>query len=66
MFKIQHPYVWLFCGFAAIGACLYGYDGVYFNGTSTLVVECLMGVDVFIRHFGHRNADGDYEISLPA
>lgn len=22
-----------------------------------------MGVDVFIRHFGHRNADGDYEIS---
>ena len=27
------------------------------------VVECLMGVDVFIRHFGHRNADGDYEIS---
>ncbi|RSM07759.1 hypothetical protein CEP52_005016 [Fusarium oligoseptatum] len=55
MFKIQHPYVWLFCGFAAIGACLYGYDGVYFNGTSTL--------DVFIRHFGHRNADGEYEIS---
>ncbi|RSL81852.1 hypothetical protein CEP51_005561 [Fusarium floridanum] len=55
MFKIQHPYVWLFCGFAAIGACLYGYDGVFFNGVSTL--------DVFIRHFGDRNADGEYEIS---
>lgn len=26
MGKIQHPYVWLFCGFAALGACLYGYD----------------------------------------
>lgn len=34
--RIQYPYIWLFCGFAALGACLYGYDGVYFNGVSTL------------------------------
>ncbi|KAH6975317.1 hypothetical protein BKA56DRAFT_87590 [Ilyonectria sp. MPI-CAGE-AT-0026] len=55
MSRIQYPYVWLFCGFAALGACLYGYDGVYFNGVSTL--------DVFVRHFGHRNKNGEYEIS---
>jgi SP family sugar:H+ symporter-like MFS transporter len=55
MAKLKYPYIWLFCGFAALGACLYGYDGVYFNGVSTL--------DVFISHFGERNADGDYEIS---
>jgi SP family sugar:H+ symporter-like MFS transporter len=36
MAKIKYPYIWLFCGFAALGACLYGYDGVYFNGVSTL------------------------------
>ena len=36
MKTIQYPYIWLFCGFAALGACLYGYDGVYFNGVSTL------------------------------
>ncbi|KPM36606.1 hypothetical protein AK830_g9949 [Neonectria ditissima] len=52
---IRYPYIWLFSGFAALGACLYGYDGVYFNGVSTL--------DVFLRHFGHRNDDGEYEIS---
>ncbi|KAH7152784.1 general substrate transporter [Dactylonectria macrodidyma] len=86
--RIQYPYVWLFCGFAALGACLYGYDGVYFNGVSTLGEEardppCLLGKpsnekydetisgsktdvdakDVFLRHFGHRNADGEYEMS---
>lgn len=33
----QHIYAWLFCGFAALGACIYGYDGVYFNGVSSLV-----------------------------
>lgn len=33
---IKYPYVWLCCGFAALGACLYGYDGVYFNGVSSL------------------------------
>lgn len=33
---IKYPYIWAFCGFAALGACLYGYDGVYFNGVSTL------------------------------
>jgi hypothetical protein len=35
-FRIRHPYVWLCCGFAALGACLYGYEGVYFTGVSTL------------------------------
>jgi hypothetical protein len=33
---IKHPYVWLCCSFAALGACLYGYEGVYFTGVSTL------------------------------
>lgn len=33
---IQYPYVWIFCGFASLGAFLYGFDGVYFNGVSTL------------------------------
>lgn len=36
MAAIKYPYVWLFCGFASLGAFLYGYDGVYFNGVSTL------------------------------
>lgn len=53
--KLQYPYVWLFCGFAALGACLYGYDGVYFNGVSTL--------DVFVHHFGQEQPDGTYAIS---
>ncbi|KAH6889728.1 general substrate transporter [Thelonectria olida] len=52
---IKYPWVWLYCGFAALGACLYGYDGVYFNGVSTL--------DVFLRDFGHRNGHGEYVIS---
>lgn len=38
---IQYPYVWLCCGFAALGACLYGYDGVYFNGVSSLGTHAL-------------------------
>ncbi|KAF4962259.1 hypothetical protein FSARC_9648 [Fusarium sarcochroum] len=54
MTKIQYPYVWLCCGFAALGACLYGYDGVYFNGVSTL--------DVFVRHFGEKNSDDEWHI----
>lgn len=37
MARINHPYAWAFCAFAALGACLYGYDGVYFNGVSSLV-----------------------------
>lgn len=36
MAAIKYPYIWAFCGFAALGACIYGYDGVYFNGVSTL------------------------------
>jgi SP family sugar:H+ symporter-like MFS transporter len=55
MAQIKYPYIWLFCGFAALGACLYGYDGVYFNGVSTL--------DVFIHHFGELGEDGEYFIS---
>ncbi|KAL1650374.1 hypothetical protein SLS58_001191 [Diplodia intermedia] len=54
--RIEHPYAWLFCGFAALGACLYGYDGVYFTGVSAM--------DVFVEHFGTPKADGSggYEI----
>lgn len=55
MLKIQHPFAWLFCAFAALGACLYGYDGVYFTGVTA--------IDKFIEHFGTRNSDGTYEIS---
>lgn len=49
MAKIQYPYVWLFCGFAALGACLYGYDGVYFNGVSTLG-EQFSCQDIIMKH----------------
>lgn len=35
-FRLKYPYVWLFCAYASLGAFLYGYDGVYFNGVSTL------------------------------
>ncbi|KAF5235927.1 hypothetical protein FAUST_6845 [Fusarium austroamericanum] len=40
-----------------LGACLYGYEGVYFTGVSTL--------DVFVRDFGTpvSGAEGKYEIS---
>ncbi|OGM44197.1 putative sugar transporter protein [Aspergillus bombycis] len=33
---IKNFYAWLFCAFAALGACLYGYDGVYFTGVSAM------------------------------
>ncbi|KAF4945765.1 hypothetical protein FGADI_11697 [Fusarium gaditjirri] len=52
---VKYPYVWLCCGFATLGACLYGYDGVYFTGVSTL--------DVFVRDFGTRGDDGGFHIS---
>jgi SP family sugar:H+ symporter-like MFS transporter len=55
MAKLKHPYAWLFCAFAALGACLYGYDGVYFTGITAM--------DAFIRHFGSQQADGTYTIS---
>ena len=55
MARISYPYAWLFCAFAALGACLYGYDGVYFTGVTAM--------DVFIRHFGDRKPDGTYAIS---
>ncbi|KAK6004815.1 hypothetical protein QM012_007594 [Aureobasidium pullulans] len=51
----QHIHAWLFCGFAALGACIYGYDGVYFNGVSSL--------DIFVRHFGTKTTDGQYKLS---
>ncbi|KAF5685626.1 hexose facilitator [Fusarium denticulatum] len=54
-FVVKYPYVWLCCGFAALGACLYGYEGVYFTGVSTL--------DVFVRDFGTRGGDGEFHIS---
>ncbi|KAF5652266.1 hexose facilitator [Fusarium sp. NRRL 25303] len=54
-FVVKYPYVWLCCGFAALGACLYGYEGVYFTGVSTL--------DVFVRDFGTRGDDGEFHIS---
>ncbi|KAF5721840.1 hexose facilitator [Fusarium globosum] len=54
-FVVKNPYVWLCCGFAALGACLYGYEGVYFTGVSTL--------DVFVRDFGTRGDDGEFHIS---
>ncbi|EGU85917.1 hypothetical protein FOXB_03584 [Fusarium oxysporum f. sp. conglutinans Fo5176] len=56
---VKYPYVWLCCGFAALGACLYGYEGVYFTGVSTLA-DCQ---DVFVRDFGTRGDDGEFHIS---
>lgn len=54
--SIPYPFAWLFCGFAALGACLYGYDGVYFTGITAM--------DVFIRHFGDLDpTTGQYAIS---
>ncbi len=55
MFRLNNPYAWLFCGFAALGACLYGYDGVYFTGVSAM--------NVFVRHFGDLQPDGTYVLS---
>ncbi|KAK8167063.1 general substrate transporter [Phyllosticta citrichinensis] len=49
-FKIKYPWACAFCAFAVLGACLYGYDGVYFNG------------DIFVQHFGTRKSDGTYKI----
>ncbi|KXT09458.1 hypothetical protein AC579_8670 [Pseudocercospora musae] len=46
---------WVFSAFAALGACIYGYDGVYFNGVTAL--------DVFIRNFGSHTRDDTYAIS---
>ncbi|KAF2703973.1 general substrate transporter [Pleomassaria siparia CBS 279.74] len=55
MGKIKCPYVWLFCAFAALGACQYGYDGVYFSG--------IQAMSTFVQHFGTRQPDGTYAIS---
>ncbi|KAI0154790.1 general substrate transporter [Xylariaceae sp. FL1272] len=51
----QYLWAWIFCTFAALGAWLYGYDGVYFTGVSEL--------DVFQRTFGSLQSDGTYGIS---
>jgi SP family sugar:H+ symporter-like MFS transporter len=53
--KLEHPYAWLFCAFAALGACLYGYDGVYFTGVTA--------IETFIEHFGTKQSDGTFAIS---
>ncbi|KAE8150769.1 general substrate transporter [Aspergillus avenaceus] len=52
---MKHLYVWLFCSFATLGACLYGYIGVYFTGISAM--------DAFIQHFGEKQTNGTYAIS---
>jgi len=49
MANFKYPYIWLFCGFAALGACLYGYDGVYFNGASSLR-ECGISLQILQNH----------------
>lgn len=54
MALIRDFYAWLFCAFAALGACLYGYDGVYFTGVSAM--------NAFVEHFGERQSDGSYAI----
>jgi len=70
--KPQYIYAWLFCGFAALGACILGYDGVYFNGVSPLVCSISPKTrghypyndqDIFIKHFGTETSDGQYNIS---
>jgi len=70
--KPHHIYAWLFCGFAALGACILGYDGVYFNGVSSLVSplppEAHRHIphndqDIFVKHFGTETTDGQYKIS---
>ncbi|KAJ4304613.1 hypothetical protein N0V90_000139 [Kalmusia sp. IMI 367209] len=53
--KLQYPYIWAFCAFAALGACQYGYDGVYFSG--------IQAMSTFVQHFGDRQLDGTYAIS---
>ncbi|KAB8076145.1 hypothetical protein BDV29DRAFT_200400 [Aspergillus leporis] len=52
---VKNFYAWLFCAFAALGACLYGYDGVYFTGVSA--------IDAFVEHFGERQSDGTHAIA---
>ncbi|KAI5278281.1 hypothetical protein KEM54_004721, partial [Ascosphaera aggregata] len=47
--------VWLFAAFAGLGACLYGYDGVYFTGVSAM--------ETFCEHFGVQDPeDGHWYI----
>ncbi|KAF2653311.1 general substrate transporter [Lophiostoma macrostomum CBS 122681] len=55
MGKLKYPYIWLFCAFAALGACQYGYDGVYFSG--------IQAMSTFVHHFGTQQFDGTYAIS---
>lgn len=51
---VRRKNVWLFASFAGLGACLYGYDGVYFTGVSAM--------ETFCQHFGHQKEDGTWEI----
>ncbi|CAH0046826.1 unnamed protein product [Clonostachys solani] len=50
----KHIYAWLICGFATLGAWLYGYDGVYFTG--------VVALGVFVKSFGTLQPDGTYSI----
>lgn len=75
--RIKYPYVWLFCAYASLGAFLYGYDGVYFNGVSTLR-KChhIHGMDSFdeqattlnvpqapfLHRFGQQQPDGNWRL----
>ncbi|KAI5298433.1 hypothetical protein KEM55_003399 [Ascosphaera atra] len=50
----QKKNVWLFAGFAGLGACLYGYDGVYFTGVSAM--------EAFAKKFGNQDDEGKWYI----
>lgn len=70
MEKPKYSYIWLFCAFAALGACQYGYDGMSLTSCMTKELTAITGVyfsgiqamSTFVRHFGRRRSDGSYEI----
>jgi SP family sugar:H+ symporter-like MFS transporter len=53
--RLEHPYAWLFCTLAALGAYMEGCDGVYFTGVTA--------IETFIEHSGTQKSGGTYEIS---
>jgi MFS family permease len=73
MSKLKYPYIWLFCAFAALGACQYGYDGmltlaiIALSLTDALCTGVyfsgIQAMSTFVRHFGTRQPDGTYAIS---
>ncbi|KAI5305431.1 hypothetical protein KEM56_004468 [Ascosphaera pollenicola] len=52
--KVRRKNIWLIASFAGLGACLYGYDGVYFTGVSAM--------ETFCEHFGNQLPDGTWGI----